>query len=117
MIDKKLLQSLEDITDQYGRNKCNSKDVIEILNNIVKYYKKPKQGVKMKDKLLKNILLDYTLGDCDTDKEQKKLLIKDINKDIERLTEIVGSLMISQFKNDQEQYRKTINTIFYTFFK
>ena len=41
MIDKKLLQSLEDITDQYGRNKCKSKDVIESLNNIVKYYKKP----------------------------------------------------------------------------
>jgi|TARA_R100000742_G_C4278812_1_gene102153 hypothetical protein len=70
----------------------------------------------MKDKLLKNILSNYTLGDSDTDKEDKKDLINDINKDIERLTEIVGSLMISQFKNDQEQYRKTINTIFYTFF-
>ena len=70
----------------------------------------------MKNKLLKNILSNYTLGDSDTDKEDKKDLINDINKDIERLTEIVGSLMISQFKNDQEQYRKTINTIFYTFF-
>ena len=70
----------------------------------------------MKDKLLKNILSNYTLGDSDTDKEDKKDLINDINKDIDRLTEIVGSLMISQFKNDQEQYRKTINTIFYTFF-
>ena len=70
----------------------------------------------LKNKLLKNILSNYTLGDSDTDKEDKKDLINDINKDIERLTEIVGSLMISQFKNDQEQYRKTINTIFYTFF-
>ena len=70
----------------------------------------------MKNKLLKNILSNYTLGDSDTDKEDKKDLINDINKDIDRLTEIVGSLMISQFKNDQEQYRKTINTIFYTFF-
>ena len=59
----------------------------------------------MKNKLLKNILSNYTLGDSDTDKEDKKDLINDINKDIERLTEIVGSLMISQFKNDQEQYR------------
>jgi len=71
----------------------------------------------MKDKLLKNILSNYTLGfGSITDKEDKKDLINDINKDIERLTEIVGSLMISQFKNDQEQYRKTINTIFYSFF-
>ena len=38
-------------------------------------------------------------------------------KEIFRLNEIIGSLMISQFKGEQEKYRKVINTIFKTFFK
>ena len=38
-------------------------------------------------------------------------------KEIFRLNEIVGSLMISQFKGNQEEYRKVINTIFKEFFK
>ena len=38
-------------------------------------------------------------------------------KEILKLNEIVGSLMISQFKGNQEKYRKVINTIFKEFFK
>ena len=40
-------------------------------------------------------------------------------KQINKLNEIVGSLMISQFKgkDKQEQYREVISQIFYYFFK
>jgi len=38
-------------------------------------------------------------------------------KKIFHLNEIIGSLMINQFKGNQEQYRKVINTVFKTFFK
>ncbi len=40
-------------------------------------------------------------------------------KKINELNEIVGSLMISQFKgkDKQKQYREVINQIFYYFFK
>jgi hypothetical protein len=37
-------------------------------------------------------------------------------KDIERLDDIIGSLMISQFKNQQE-YRAAISSIIKSFFK
>ena len=42
-----------------------------------------------------------------------------IKKKIFKLNDIVGSLMISQFKgkDKQNKYRKVINTIFHTFFK
>lgn len=38
---------------------------------------------------------------------------------IKELSDIVGSLMISQFKgkNKQEEYREVINQIFYFYFK
>ena len=40
-------------------------------------------------------------------------------KEIFRLNEIIGALMVSQFKgkNNQEDYRKVINAIFKSFFK
>ena len=38
-------------------------------------------------------------------------------KKIFHLNDIIGSLMINQFKGNQEQYRKVVNTIFKTFFK
>ena len=40
-------------------------------------------------------------------------------KEVFRLNNILGSLMISQFKgkDKQEKYRKVINTVFHYFFK
>ena len=38
-------------------------------------------------------------------------------KEIFKLNEIIGSLMVKQFKGNQEEYRKTINSIFKSFFK
>jgi hypothetical protein len=35
-----LLEDLEDLVDQFGRNKISEKEVLEILKNIVRYEEK-----------------------------------------------------------------------------